>query len=120
MIEAYVTLHKLGYAHSIEAWKDGVLAGGLYGVSLGGMFFGESMFTRESNASKSAFIVLAANLQRLGFDLIDSQVHTDHMESLGAVEMNRDFFLRLLHKSVKRETITGNWGTNPLFNPDLY
>jgi leucyl/phenylalanyl-tRNA--protein transferase len=115
MIEAYVVLHKLGFAHSIEAWHDGKLAGGLYGVSLGGMFFGESMFSRESNASKAAFIVLADNLLRLGFDLIDSQVHTEHMESLGAIEMDRGFFLDLVSRSVKRETITGNWGDNPQF-----
>jgi len=119
MIEAYVTLHNIGFAHSIEAWRDGNLAGGLYGVSLGGMFFGESMFSRESNASKAAFIILADNLLRLGFDLIDSQVHTDHMESLGAVEMDRAAFLKLVTQSVKRETITGNWGSNSLFKTEL-
>jgi len=120
MIEAYVVLHKLGYAHSIEAWHKGKLAGGLYGVSLGGMFFGESMFSRESNASKAAFIVLAHNLVNLGFDLIDSQVHTDHMESLGAFEMDRDIFLGIVKKSVKRDSIKGNWGGNPQFKTDLY
>jgi len=120
MIEAYVTLHNLGYAHSIEAWHDGTLAGGLYGVSLGGMFFGESMFSRESNASKAAFIVLADNLLKLGFDLIDSQVHTDHMESMGAVEMDRDEFLKIVEASVKRETIRGNWGDDPRFKSEIY
>ena len=120
MIEAYVVLHKLGYAHSIEAWHEEKLAGGLYGVSLGGMFFGESMFSRESNASKAAFIVLAHNLVNLGFDLIDSQVHTDHMESLGAFEMDRDIFLEIVKKSVKRDSIKGNWGGNPQFKTDLY
>jgi len=120
MIEAYVVLHKLGFAHSIEAWREGKLVGGLYGVSLGGMFFGESMFSRESNASKAAFIVLADNLMRLGFDLIDSQVHTEHMESMGAIEMDRGFFLDLVHKSVKRETIIGNWGENPLFRTEIF
>lgn len=119
MIEAYVVLHEMGYAHSIEAWKDGKLTGGLYGVSLGGMFFGESMFSRESNASKAAFIVLAENLHRLGFDLVDSQVHTDHMESLGAVYMERDSFLKLVERSVKRETYRGNWGINPAFKTEL-
>jgi len=119
MIEAYVTLHELGIAHSIEAWRDGSLAGGLYGVSIGGMFFGESMFSRESNASKAAFIVLADNLLRLGFDLIDSQVYTDHMESLGAVEMDREIFLELVAKSVLRETLSGNWGNNPLFRNSI-
>lgn len=120
MIEAYVNLHRMGYAHSIEAWKDGRLVGGLYGVSLGGMFFGESMFTRESNASKAAFIVLAGNLHRLGFDLIDSQVHTDHMESLGAVYMDRKVFLKLVDRSVRRKTRAGNWGSDPDFKTDLY
>ncbi len=119
MIEAYVVLHKLGFAHSIEAWHDGKLVGGLYGVSLGGMFFGESMFSRVSNASKAAFIVLADNLLRLGFDLIDSQVHTEHMESFGAIEMDRDFFLDLVKKSVSRDTISGNWGDNPLFKTEI-
>jgi len=119
MIEAYVVLHKLGFAHSIEAWRDGKLVGGLYGVSLGGMFFGESMFSRVSNASKAAFIVLADNLLRLGFDLIDSQVHTEHMESFGAIEMDRDFFLDLVKKSVRRDTIAGNWGDNPLFKTEI-
>ncbi len=120
MIEAYVQMHKLGYAHSIEAWRDGRLMGGLYGISLGGMFFGESMFSRESNASKAAFIVLADNLLRLGFDLIDSQVHTDHMESLGAIEMDRTDFLKLVTDSVQRETISGNWGNNSLFKTEIF
>ena len=120
MIEAYVVLHDLGYAHSIEAWHNGSLAGGLYGVSIGGIFFGESMFSRESNASKAAFIILAENLKNLGFDLIDSQVHTDHMESLGAIEMDRKNFLTVVTRSVIRESITGNWGENPLFKADLY
>jgi leucyl/phenylalanyl-tRNA--protein transferase len=118
MIEAYVVLHELGFAHSIEAWSEGCLVGGLYGVSLGGMFFGESMFSRESNASKAAFIVLADNLTRLGFDLIDSQVPTEHMKSFGAIEMDRRFFLDLVEKSVKRRTIIGNWGENPLFKTE--
>ncbi len=119
MIEAYVALHKMGFAHSIEAWRDGKLAGGLYGVSLGGMFFGESMFTRESNASKAAFIVLAGNLLRLGFDLIDSQVYTDHMDSLGAVDMDREEFLKIVKRSVKRETYRGNWGDMPGFKTEI-
>jgi len=110
MIEAYITLHNLGLAHSIEAWHDGKLAGGLYGVSIGKMFFGESMFSFESNASKAAFIVLADNLAKLGFDLIDSQVYTRHMESLGAFDMDRKSFIKIVKKSVKKETICGNWG----------
>lgn len=120
MIEAYAVLHRMGIAHSIEAWHEGKLVGGLYGVSLGGMFFGESMFSRMSNASKAAFIVLADNLLRLGFDLIDSQVHTGHMESLGAFEMDREIFLKIVSESVEKESIIGNWGTNPLFKTEIF
>jgi len=120
MIEAYTVVHEMGYAHSVEAWYDGKLAGGLYGVSLGGMFFGESMFTRISNASKAAFIVLADNLERLGFDLIDSQVYTGHLESLGAIEMDRDRFLATVRKSLIRETLRGSWNNNRLFKTDIF
>ena len=119
MIEAYVGLHNLGLAHSIEAWSDGKLAGGLYGVSIGKMFFGESMFSHESNASKAAFIVLAENLVKLKFDLIDSQVYTKHMESLGAFMMCRKDFIKIVKISVKKETICGNWGRLPDFNSKL-
>jgi leucyl/phenylalanyl-tRNA--protein transferase len=115
MIEAYVALHNLGLAHSVEAWRDNKLAGGLYGVSIGRMFFGESMFTFESNASKAAFIVLADNLVKLGFDLIDSQVHTKHMESLGAFKMDRKKYIEILKESITKETICGNWGRIPDF-----
>jgi leucyl/phenylalanyl-tRNA--protein transferase len=116
MIEAYVTLHNLGLAHSVEAWADGKLAGGLYGVSIGKMFFGESMFSYVSNASKAAFIVLAENLAKLEFDLIDSQVYTRHMESLGASMMSRKDFIKIIKMSVKKETICGNWGRLSDFN----
>ncbi|MCL1833407.1 MAG: leucyl/phenylalanyl-tRNA--protein transferase [Leptospirales bacterium] len=119
MIEAYAALHNLGLAHSIEAWNDGRLAGGLYGVSIGGIFFGESMFSFESNASKAAFIVLGTHLARLGFDLIDSQVYTRHMESLGAFKMDRRDFIDIVKRSVKKETICGNWGRLPGFNTKL-
>lgn len=120
MIEAYTVLHETGYAHSVEAWHEKKLAGGLYGVSLGGMFFGESMFTRESNASKAAFIVLAANLSRLGFDLIDSQVYTGHLETFGAFEMDRSIFLETVKKSLGKETLRGSWENNPLFKTEIY
>jgi len=116
MIEAYIALHNLGLAHSVEAWHDGKLAGGLYGVSIGRIFFGESMFSLESNASKAAFIVLADNLTKLGFDLIDSQVHTNHMESLGAFDMVRKDFIKIIKMSVRKETICGNWGRLRDFN----
>jgi len=119
MIEAYVKLHAMGFAHSVEAWNGDTLAGGLYGVSLGRVFFGESMFSRESNASKAAFITLAINLRRSGFDIIDSQVHTDHLESLGAFEMPREEFIGIIKKSLSAETIKGNWGDNRLFDSVL-
>jgi leucyl/phenylalanyl-tRNA--protein transferase len=119
MVEAYIKLHELGFAHSIEAWKGDSLAGGVYGVSLGRTFFGESMFSRESNASKAAFITLAINLQRNGFDIIDCQVHTEHLESLGAFEMPRGEFISIIRKSLNKETIKGNWGESRFFVPFL-
>ncbi|HSA13306.1 MAG TPA: leucyl/phenylalanyl-tRNA--protein transferase [Spirochaetota bacterium] len=109
MVEAYGELHRLGFAHSVETWKDGILAGGLYGVSLGGCFFGESMFSRESNASKAAFVHLVMKLRGMGFELIDCQVHTNHLESLGARHIPRADFLRILERSLGRPTLKGSW-----------
>ncbi len=109
MLEAYVLLHEMGIAHSVEAWQDGELAGGLYGLSLGGCFFGESMFTRVANASKAAFITLVKKLTELGFVIIDCQVHTAHLESLGAVHIDREEYLEILDAGLKQETIQGNW-----------
>lgn len=94
--EAYIALHRLGYAWSAEAWQDGELAGGLYGVQLGNAFFGESMFSRVSNASKFAFIRWVRLLQEKGITMIDCQLHTDHLESLGAEMIPREAFLELL------------------------
>jgi leucyl/phenylalanyl-tRNA---protein transferase len=110
MVEAYCTLHQLGFAHSIEAWQNGQLVGGLYGVSLGKAFFGESMFAKESNASKAAYIALVQKLQYLNFQIIDCQVYTAHLESLGAQDMDRPDFIRLVKKALKEETLQGNWG----------
>lgn len=110
MREAYLKLHEMGYAHSVEAWYDGNLAGGLYGVSLGRCFFGESMFSQISNASKAAFITLVKYLQEKGFGLIDCQVRSDHLLSLGAREIPRDVFLTLLQHLLSRETFRGDWG----------
>jgi leucyl/phenylalanyl-tRNA--protein transferase len=98
IISGYVKLHKLGWAHSAEAYLDGKLAGGCYGVRLGKVFFGESMFSRISNASKAAFLTLAQGLFADGVRLIDSQVHTDHLESLGGVEISRTAYLDLLRE----------------------
>ena len=109
MIEAYCNLHEAGYAHSVEAWHEGELAGGLYGVSLGKCFFGESMFTRISNASKIAFIALVEYLKKLTFDLIDCQLTTEHLKNFGAMEIPRDFFLKQLKKSLKAPTKKGRW-----------
>lgn len=99
MLEAFVALHKAGYAHSVEVWNNkGELAGGLYGVAIGACFFGESMFTYQSNASKTAFIVLVKKLQSLGYQLIDCQVYTKHLESLGASMIERTVFIQQLKK----------------------
>jgi leucyl/phenylalanyl-tRNA---protein transferase len=109
MMDAYVRLHELGFAHSVEAWQDGVLAGGLYGVSLGRCFFGESMFTRAANASKAAFITLARRLEERGFIIIDSQVYTAHLESLGAHDITREEYIGILADGLKHETMKGSW-----------
>lgn len=101
MIEAYVTLQELGHALSAETWIDGQLAGGLYGVRIGRMFFGESMFHRVSNASKIAFIHLVQELQRQGCGLIDCQMHTSHLASLGAREIPRREFCRQLAELIE-------------------
>lgn len=94
MIEAYTNLHQLGYAKSIEVWLDNTLVGGLYGVDLGnGVFCGESMFTKVSNASKVGFISF---IQNTNYKLIDCQVYTNHLESLGAIDISRDQFLKYL------------------------
>lgn len=98
MIEAYIKLHELGYATSVEVWKDNNLAGGFYGVDLNnGVFCGESMFSKESNASKVAFITF---IQNTNYKLIDCQVYTNHLESLGAEEIPRDVFLEYLNNSL--------------------
>ncbi len=97
---AYAELFKQGYAHSAEAWKGDELVGGLYGVRIGKVFFGESMFAKESNASKFAFIKMVHLLQKQGVELIDCQVHTPHLESLGAEYIGRNNFITLLNKLI--------------------
>jgi leucyl/phenylalanyl-tRNA--protein transferase len=96
--EAYIQLHKLGYAHSAEAWQNGELVGGLYGIRLGKIFFGESMFSKVSNASKFAFINYVKQLQKEDIQLIDCQIYTDHLKSLGATMIDRIKFIDLLDK----------------------
>ncbi|MEK6478483.1 leucyl/phenylalanyl-tRNA--protein transferase [Catalinimonas sp. 4WD22] len=109
MLEAYCYLHELGYAHSVEVWQKNKLVGGLYGVSLGSIFFGESMFSKLSNASKTGFITLVWELQKRKFSLIDSQVHTPHLESMGAEEISRKKYMKLLKQALKEVTHKGRW-----------
>ncbi len=98
--EAYTNLHRLGYAHSAEAWQDGELVGGLYGIRMGNIFFGESMFSKVSNASKFAFISYVRQLQKENIALIDCQVYTQHLESLGARMIPRRKFIELLAENL--------------------
>jgi leucyl/phenylalanyl-tRNA---protein transferase len=109
MESAYLRLHAMGYAHSVEAWSGGELAGGLYGVSLGRMFFGESMFAHQSNASKVALVTLAERLGGWGFRLIDAQVPTPHTLALGAEEWPRARFLGVLGEELRHPSRIGSW-----------
>lgn len=110
MQKAYLKLHELGYAHSVEAWQDDRLVGGLYGVSLGSAFFGESMFAKVSNASKAAFLSFALIWRAKGHSLIDCQVPTEHLASLGAREVDRELFLDQLRLALEAPTHQGSWG----------
>lgn len=113
-LDAYEQLHDLGFAHSVEAWNgQDELVGGLYGVSLGGMFFGESMFSRSDNASKFAFIRFAGMLEEWGFDCIDCQIMNPHLASLGAYHIPRSAFLSVLEASLSRDTRRGRWTPGP-------
>ena len=117
MVRAYIQLHQLGFAHSAEAWRDGELVGGLYGVGLGDLFSGESMFADEPDASKVAFVWLARQLERWGFRLIDSQVHTDHLARFGAHEIRRAEYLSALPALVEAEGRVGRWSFDEAFRP---
>jgi leucyl/phenylalanyl-tRNA--protein transferase len=110
MRDAYVELHRLGYAHSLEAWREGILAGGIYGLSLGHCFFAESMFHFENDASKAALAVLAATLARMDFSVIDCQVPTPHMAAWGARSIPRRRYLELVRSGLRQRTLRGNWG----------
>ncbi len=103
IIESYTALHKRGLAHSVEAWNGDRLAGGLYGVALRGAFFGESMFFRETDASKVAFVALTERLRTRGYALLDTQWITPHLEQFGAIEIRRSEYLRRLGRSLKLE-----------------
>lgn len=113
MIEAYTNLHHLGLAHSIEIIRNDVLVGGLYGVSLGGVFFGESMFSLEPNASKIAMVALAHQCERWGIGMIDCQMWTEHLASMGACILSRTAFMRVLRKALKKNTLEGAWSLDP-------
>jgi leucyl/phenylalanyl-tRNA--protein transferase len=109
LASAYARLHEMGFAHSAEAWQDGRLVGGLYGVSLGGAFFGESMFADRPDASKVAFVTLVRQLAEWGFDLVDCQVYTEHLARFGAEEWPRPRFLSALAESLARPSRRGVW-----------
>ena len=109
MINAYSELHRLGLAHSVETWIDGTLVGGLYGVALGKIFFGESMFSRSPNASKIAFAYLVEQLSKWEFAVIDCQVRTTHLASLGAREIPRNIFRQLLEQHIQDVTYGEKW-----------
>jgi leucyl/phenylalanyl-tRNA--protein transferase len=109
MLEAYIRLHELGFAHSVEVWKGDELVGGLYGLAFGKCFFGESMFTKVSNASKFGFISLVRYLEERGFWLIDCQQETRHLASLGARSISREKFLSILEKNREEDGEIGKW-----------
>ena len=109
MQDAYIKLHGLGFAHSVETWFDNQLVGGLYGVSLGKAFFGESMFHLKSDASKVALATLVERLKAWGFRFIDAQMTTEHLVSLGAQELSRRIFLKQLQSALRHPTKRGKW-----------
>ena len=109
MIEAYIKLHEQGYAHSVECWQNEKLVGGLYGIAIGKVFFGESMFSRVSDASKIAFVSLAKQLEKWDFKLIDCQVYTSHLESLGASMISRQQFISLLKENTIHSFENKKW-----------
>ncbi len=109
MVEAYTQMHSLGLCHSVEAWKDGQLVGGLYGISLGRAFFGESMFFCEPDASKAAFVSLVQELMKWDFLLVDCQQSTSHLKRFGARDISRRAFLDHLGQALQLPTIQGRW-----------
>ena len=109
MVSAYCRLHSIGFAHSVEVWRDDRLVGGLYGVSLGKGFFGESMFSRATNASKVALVALVNYLKALDFSLIDCQITTAHLKRFGAREISRTRYLDELNKALHTPTLRGRW-----------
>jgi leucyl/phenylalanyl-tRNA--protein transferase len=120
MRAAYLRLHALGYAHSVESWRDGELVGGLYGVALGRMFFGESMFSRASDASKVAFVHLVRQLEAWRFPLIDCQMRTPLLAAFGAREMPRSAFTRQVAELVNYADVRGPWTLTPAALPEAW
>ena len=117
MIDAYILLHQLGVAHSTEAWLDGKLVGGLYGVALGNLYAGESMFALEPNASKIAFVWLFKQLVQWGFELTDCQVFTEHLQRFGATEISRREYLNKLPSLVSVPREFKKWSFDSGFSP---
>lgn len=113
-VEGYTELHRQGLAHSVEVWHGETLVGGLYGLAMGRVFFGESMFSHEPNASKAGFIHFVRALQAAGFWMIDCQQQTRHLESLGARGISRDLFLEYLSKNTYERTLIGPWAFSSL------
>ncbi|MGH8452928.1 MAG: leucyl/phenylalanyl-tRNA--protein transferase [Nevskiales bacterium] len=110
MISAYIRLHHEGWAHSVEVWRDSALIGGIYGVAIGGAFFGESMFSRAPNGSKIALVALAQRLDEWGFTLLDAQVRSPHLYTLGAVDLLRECFMTELAAALRLPDRCGSWG----------
>jgi len=116
-IEAYTQLHHMGVAHSVEVWQEGELVGGLYGIALGNVFYGESMFARVSNASKAGFITMVQALEKQGYQLIDCQQETAHLASLGARGISRELFMEYLNQNVYAKTAVGKWALSASGEP---
>jgi leucyl/phenylalanyl-tRNA--protein transferase len=116
MLDAYSDLHRRGHAHSIEAWQDDRLAGGIYGLAIGSVFFGESMFTRQTDAGKIALIALCKQLERWSFGMLDCQLSNPHLMRMGAVEIPRQEFEQRLAEGVSETRPAGVW--TKVFNPD--
>ena len=117
MRACYIQLHKMGHAHSVEAWRGDELVGGLYGVGVGTLFSGESMFAHESDASKVAFVWLVQQLQAWGFQLVDCQVFTEHLERFGAINIPRSRYLAQLEELIQEQNRTGPWSFDNGFDP---
>ena len=117
MLEAYIQLHRLGHAHSLEVWEEGELVGGIYGLAMGSIFFGESMFSHKTDASKIALITLCRQLHQWGVELLDCQVGNPHLFSMGAEQISRTTFERLLRELTSQTGTEQNWRGPVSFEP---